>query len=152
MTKEQKAVNIRIDKFNEIEFSRKEISDDLQKDLENNPIQIGFNVEFNISKEKNIISVRTEVFYHYKKDGENIRLLFLNSSLDFIIIELSDFIKEKEDGSFNIVDDILITTVSLTIGTVRGVLIEKNSGKFIGKFILPPFDPTQILNNRKKKK
>jgi hypothetical protein len=148
---QHKLKNLKIKGFRELEFFTKEIPVDLQVLLDKISININLNVDFFITEDKKTLSVLSQITYKYPDENKIEKLLYLDSSLDFTSDNFEDFVSMNRDGSFKFNDLMLVNLISITFGTIRGILIEKNKGLYLSKYILPPVDPNQILNAKKVK-
>ena len=148
---ENSLINLKIKQFRELEFFTKEIPEDLQVMLDKTQISVNLNVDFYITNDKKILSVLSQITYKYTHGNIAEKLLYLDSAMDFTSDNFEDFVTMNRDGSFKFNDIMLVNLISITFGTIRGILIEKNKGLYLSKYILPPVDPNQILNAKKVK-
>lgn len=141
---------MRISKIRELEFSCKDIPDDVEN------IEFGKNLLFALhfayapKPEKNVFALKTFVKYTLKDQQEPI-LIFVNEIL-FDVIGMGEVIKiKKGSNEFEINNNFLIPLISVAIGTTRGMLAAKTTGKKINEFPIPMLNPKEVLEKTSKK-
>ncbi len=144
MAAEKKEIKMRISKVRELEFSCKDIRDDIEN------IEFGKNLFFAISfayepdLEKNSFSLKTHIKYTFKDQEEPV-IVFLND-IEFDVIGINEVVKiKKGTKEYEINNNFLIPLISVAIGTTRGMLASKTTGKKINDFPIPMLNPKEVL-------
>ena len=135
---------MRISKIRELEFSCKDISVEVEN------IEFGKNLFFALSfaytpdLEKKVFALKTFVKYTLKDQQEPV-LTFTNEII-FDVIGIDEVVKIKKDSKeYEINNNFLVPLVSVAIGTTRGMLAAKTTGKRISEFPIPMLNPQEVL-------
>ncbi len=151
MTSEKKEVLIRIRKIKEIEFSYKDLSIDPKH------IEFGKNLKFALSfnykpdLKNNTFVLKTHIIYTFENEQEPV-LTFINE-ITFDVLGIEKVVRvKKETNEFEINNNLLIPLISVAIGTTRGMLAVKTTGKKINEFPLPILNPKEVLDQLNKKR
>lgn len=108
-------------------------------------LDITFNLGLSPDIENEIFSIATTITYKYKKNkNQSVEMLKLSSTFNFQIKNAGAIIKKHKEG-FEIPDDLAEDLVGIVISTSRGIILEKSSGTFINKLILPMVGPRELL-------
>lgn len=150
MAADKKEIKMRISKIRELEFSDKEIPDDLVK------IEFGKNLFFALSfayapnLETKTFALKTHIKYTLKDEQEPV-LTFLNEIV-FDILGIDEVVKiKKGTNEYEINNNFLIPLISVAIGTTRGMLASKTIGKKINEFPIPMLNPKEVLEKTSRK-
>lgn len=111
-------------------------------------IKIGDDVKFdasltflpNIKTNEIVLDIFIKIRYIEEK------ICTINTAFHFSVNEI-DSLPVKEN-SIKIPDELMKTLISLSISTLRGILIERGKGTIVEKLIIPPLDPNQLLPNK----
>jgi len=149
MASDKPEIRIRISKIREIEFSCRDIPDNIDVELGKNLFfALGFT--YSPDTEKNTFALKTHVRYTLKEKQDSI-LTFTNEIL-FDIIGLNEAVRTKKDtNEIEINNNFLIPLISVAIGTTRGMIAVKVTGKRISEFPLPILNPKEVLDQLNKK-
>jgi hypothetical protein len=138
------ATKIKVRKIREIDFSNQEITEEAI------PIELGKNLLLAISFSyfpdfnENTFSVRTHV--KYSMINQEIPVLSFLTEIIFDVIGLNEVVKSgTKKNELEINNNFLIPLVGVAIGTSRGMLASKTTGKRIGDFPIPILDPQKVL-------
>jgi hypothetical protein len=137
---------LRLKEINEISFSTKliPIPENQLSFGENLTFTLGFHSTINEKREEFII--RTNIKFLLK--GEESPFLELETELKFEIKELASIIR-NENGVISIEDGLMEMLTGICIGTTRGMLAAKTSGKVYSTIPLPLLNPADVLQQMK---
>ncbi len=135
---------MRISKIRELEFSCKDISDEVETIEFGKNLFFALNFTYTPNLEKKVFAVKTYIKYTLKDQQEPV-LTFMNEIL-FDVIGMDEVVKiKKGSNEFEINNSFLIPLVSVAIGTTRGMLVAKTTGKKISEFPIPMLNPQEVL-------
>lgn len=146
----EKEIKMRISKIREIEFSCKDIPDGVENIEFGKDMFFALHFAYTPNPEKKVFALKTFIKYTLKGQQEPI-LIFVNEIL-FDVIGMDEVVKiKKVTNKFEINNDFLIPLISVAIGTTRGMLAAKTTGKKINDFPIPMLNPKEILDKISKK-
>lgn len=141
------SVEIAIIKIKEDEFVAKDIFVDK---IDSSKLTIGFNLDFNWQIEQENFYLKLTIHYNYKNDEEEIGLVKFSFTTGFHVRGLKDSL--NADGSnFQLPDSLMMTFLSTSVSSGRGMLAYKLAGTPLSDFYLPLVDVNDFLNQIKKK-
>ena len=111
-------------------------------DVTSESIQLGFSNQIQLDIENDKIALIFGVRYELK--GEVI--LDCTYRFEFEVKSLAKFVTINEDNSATI-SSIMPHLISVTTGTMRGILVMKTAGTNFSKYPLPMIDPEQLTVN-----
>lgn len=150
MPEEKEEIKIRIKKIRELEFSYKEILDEVDEIEFGKNLFFGLNFLYEPDLDKNTFTLKTHIKYTLKDQREPV-LVFLNEIV-FDVLGLNDAVKFKKDSNeFEINNNLLIPLISVAIGTTRGMIVSKTIGKKINDFPVPMLNPEEVLKQINKR-
>lgn len=94
--------------------------------------QMGFNYTTGILTIKVIID-----FLCRAENPEPLKLFGTTVQCDFKLLEFEEILKKNEKGQVDIPDDLMITLLSVSYSTTRGILAAQTAGTDYSKFFLP---------------
>lgn len=109
------------------------------QNLENEKIGIrrNFQIEFNYNT-TGILSIKLGIDYFYRTEGtEPLKLFGSTIQCEFKLIGYEKVLIKDEKGHVNIPDDFLITLLSVTYSTARGILASYTAGTSYEDYFLP---------------
>lgn len=90
------------------------------------------------------IKVRTRIKAVWEGHPEDDPFLELETETTYDVLGLTSL--AHDDGEVQIPFDFLLTVFSIAISTTRGILLEKTADTGVGRMILPPIDPEELLS------
>lgn len=108
-------------------------------------IEIGFKVDFQIEVDLLVISLMVKFQY----DSQKIKLLELIATNTFQVNNLKEFV-DISDDEFHDKIGFLPTLISLSIGTIRGILFCRTQGTKLEEFPLPIINATELCDQAKR--
>lgn len=144
MAADKKEIKMRISKIMELEFSYKEIPDDIENIEFGKNLFFALNFAYAPSFEKKTFTLKTHIKYTLKDEKEPV-LTFINEIV-FDILGMGEVVKiKKGTNEFEINNNFLIPLISVAIGTTRGMLVSRTIGKKINEFPIPMLNPQEVL-------
>ncbi len=131
---------MRIVSIREVSFMMS--SGKMPDDVTSESIQLGFSNQIQLDIENDKIALIFGVRYELK--GEVI--LDCTYRFEFEVKSLAKFVTINEDNSATI-SSIMPHLISVTTGTMRGILVMKTAGTNFSKYPLPMIDPEQLTVN-----
>ena len=117
-------------------------------EIEKENLKYNFKSGFSIRRELNQIGVLLGVDINLDR-GQPINIF--NSEFEYIF-EIDDISKFKhDDKSMTIPDQFMITLVSISFSTTRGIILGKSAGTILDKIIMPLIDPKKLLPQKNRK-
>lgn len=144
MEQNQNNIEIQLLAIKEVLFSCKS-SDDITIDPDNLQIRFGMGMEVNNENKSVNFTFGVEYLHSNKKLLES-RYLFI-----FEIDKIENTITMQNDSNAEIKDDVLLTFVSVAVGTMRGILTIKTVGNVLNNYPLPIIDVRQLTDSFLKK-
>ena len=151
-SKKSGQIEVKIQEIKEQEFFCKEISEELQPNIEDNKVQIGFGVKFDTDPEQETLSIGFKTAYNCDLNGEKCRLLTYEIKVTFKIGNFNKVVFPTESNTPRIDENFLISMLGVVIGTARGMILIKTTGHFINKFYLPIINPQALFRSLVKSK
>ncbi len=151
MIKKQAAINknkimyglksIRVNSFS-IETPKKKVS-------EKEPVLYDFNVvpeiKYNIGE--NLILVGLQGTVTIKETSE--KVLEINVAFIYAAKDLGSFVVQNENGIWDFKDKkdegLIITLLSISLSTLRGIIYEKTRGTIMDSVVMPVMDPSTFI-------
>jgi hypothetical protein len=99
-------------------------------------------------KEKKNIGILVTV--KYRNSTNNEILLTAISENNFLIKNYDEVIEHREDGSIMTPDPLLQAMFSVSIGTIRGMIVLKTENTYLANVLLPPVNPKIMIDAMKK--
>jgi hypothetical protein len=148
--KKEKEIKMRINKIRELEFSDREIVAEVEKIEFGKNLLFAINFAYSPNLEKNTFALKTHVKYTFEGEQDPV-LTFLNEIV-FDIFGMEEVVKINTDtNEIEIINNFLIPLISVAIGTTRGMLASKTTGKKINAFPIPMLNPQEVLRVINKK-
>jgi len=143
-------LSLRIVSYKIFKFSYRE-PEQRKIEPEREDFKIDYSVRSQIILDKNLVSIRIGIIIS-TKDEPPLEVGELDV-VYFYEVKGLEYLPQDENGLF-IPDHFLVTLISLSISTTRGLLLGRGAGTLLEKIILPIIDPKLLLqkkNNTKKK-
>ena len=140
MPENSTSTQMRIVSIREVSFMMS--SGKMPDDVTSESIQLGFSNQIQLDIENDKIALIFGVRYELK--GEVI--LDCTYRFEFEVKSLAKFVTINEDNSATI-SSIMPHLISVTTGTMRGILVMKTAGTNFSKYPLPMIDPEQLTVN-----
>lgn len=120
-------------------------------DLESNTEAVGdygFRAQatMTVDPKEERIEVRTRIKATWEDSSEDDPFLELETETVYDVLGLTSL--PHDDGEVQIPSDFLVTLLSIAISTTRGILLEKTADTGVGRMILPPIDPEELLGGQ----
>jgi len=147
-SKEIKNFNVKIARIKEIFFQCNELDDKIINQLNEKLISVGLGLRINPNSLTEELGIALKINYVFHKDALKVELCAYEVECFFQIIEFKQVVKIQKDR-INIDDGLLANLLSITIGTVRGMLSLKTSGTALNKYPLPLLNAVEILKQLK---
>ncbi|SEG51015.1 hypothetical protein SAMN05421847_2566 [Halpernia humi] len=144
----EKKIGFKIIKIQTLEFSFKEVENNIIENLffENNPIKININFNINIDKDKSEITFDVNSFLPETTENNYVTH---SGRTSFKIVGLDDCY-EPENDTFQLPDNFMIQLLSISFSHCRALLsVELSSTNFKDKYFLPIIDPAAVFNSTK---
>jgi len=114
-------------------------------------IEFALKIEMNI--ESDLFGLHVVVRYKYPVGEDVKKIIELSSFNNFGVKNLKDIIELKENNEFNDKVGILPTLLSISVSSLRGILVAKTAGTILADCPLPIFNPAdlckQLIRNSK---
>ena len=146
--KEIKKINLKIVKIKELSFSCKELPDDLKTKLTETNVVFGIGLRLVPNPPLKEFGIALLIKYEYQEGNINEELCQYEIECVFKIMEFDQAIKLNKT-KINIEDSILSNLLSITIGTIRGMLALKTAGTVLNAYPLPLLNPMDIIQKLK---
>ena len=120
-----------------------------QKVNENEPVLYDFNVipEIKYNLAENLILVALQGTVKIKQTSE--KVLEINVAFIFAAKDLNSFILQNEKGIWDFKDKkdegLIITLLSISLSTLRGIIYEKTRGTIMDSVVMPVMDPSTFI-------
>jgi len=148
--KENKGINVKIERIRELSFQCNELTEVILNKLNEKNISFGFGIKLNPNQNTKEFGIALLVKYVFN-DGDLVEdLCGYEIECVFKVIEFDEAIKIG-DNKVNIEDGILSNLLSITIGSIRGMLAIKTAGNVLNKYPLPLIDPMNLIKQLKTK-
>lgn len=115
-------------------------------DVKNLLVKYSVKFEWNLEKEE--FYIRMTVWYNYKSKDKEIDLVKFSITTGFLVKGLKEILK-IEDGKFQLSDSLMMTFLSTTISSCRGMLAYKLSGTFLAEYYLPLINIEEFVSHFK---
>lgn len=133
------SIQYRIQQIKILNFCVNNLANDIQV---NNTLQIETSVKINIDAHKQIISITIGVIIFTNQNKEN-KLCSLLAAFIFHTVGINKF--EFNNEKIKIPDGFLVSLVSVSYSTLRGIFFEKCANTYLSNIILPLIDPIKLL-------
>ncbi len=135
--KQQSLIQMRLLSVNEAKFMMS--LDKVPSEFNPDNMQVGFSNLVVPEDTENNISIIFGVQYVF--DGEPI--LECIYKFTFNVLNLSEFIEDKTDGTL-VIKDLMPHFLSVAVGTLRGIIVARTVGTGFSKYPLPMIDIEQL--------
>lgn len=140
-------VEFAIYRIKESSFQIRELSNELKKNLDQNPININIHTNVKISPKEELLIILLQIVYQYPNE-ENPYLNY-NLAFEYKVKDLEKVCKIK-DNKATIPDQLLTTLISISISTARGLVISKTSMSNLRDIYIPILNPNAFLDPKNK--
>lgn len=111
------------------------------KDINEESIRIGKGFQFSFDKDTGIFIIKAVLDFVCRIDTpEPLKLFGAKIQYDFLFKDFEDIVKERENSKIDLPDDLVITLMSVSYSTSRGILSMLSFGTEYQNIILPLVD------------
>jgi hypothetical protein len=142
-------LNISIKEISEVSYKQSPLPIPQDEIIYGKNLIFGLGFDFSINTEKELFDFNTLI--RYLIEGTEEPILELETLIRFHVINLQSVVSNSENGQLDIDDNFLSTLMGVCIGTSRGILSNNTKGTVMSKYPLPLLNPSDILNDIKKK-
>lgn len=147
----QKEIKLRLTKIKEKDFSCTDLPEKVLSDFNENKLRFNIGASFKPKIEDDEISIIININSDYEVNKQTkFFILKYQTELTFNIKEIKNIVKIK-NNALSMPDNLSILLINIGMGTVRGMLHIRTSGKVISKYPLPLVSPEILLKKIKSK-
>ncbi|MBK9109067.1 MAG: hypothetical protein IPM92_12060 [Saprospiraceae bacterium] len=139
------AIEIKLIKFDKIQFSYKDTDETLI--YKNINIKIDFNFLYILND--NNLHVKFHLIYDYKSDELELPELITLSFITVYNIRNIEEVYDHELKKLKLDQKLILTLLTMIIGTARGILVVKQKETYLSDLYLPFIQADQIYNQMK---
>lgn len=121
------------------------------KNLEEEKIAIRKSYQMGFNYASGILTIKVIIdFLCRAENPEPLKLFGTTVQCDFKLLGFEEILKQNEKGQVDIPDDLMITLLSVSYSTIRGILAEQIAGTDYSKFFLPLVNVSEFKTMLKK--
>lgn len=121
------------------------------KNLEEEKISIRKSFQMNFNYTDGILTIKVVIdFLCRAENPEPLKLFGTTVQCDFKLLEFEEILKKNEKDLVDIPDDLLITLLSISYSTARGILAAQTAGTDYSNFFLPLVNVSEFKTMLKK--